>query len=188
MNCKQPLGALTVGQAPPYPMLWQKPVAGVPTRTRENRQRVLVAYTLRIAETDGYGLRPNLPYALLNPSPPRGEGNRSVGMRAAVGVRGCLQFVLYTVANAACLLPPPRPSPTGEGVVWWATAERSPQRGGVELQTAPRRFNGGASPTLPDAVAETRRRRTDTHAGKPTARACGTHATDCRNGRLRTSS
>ena len=36
--------------------------------------------------------------------------------------RGCLQFVLYTVANAACLLPPPRPSPTGEGVVWWATA------------------------------------------------------------------
>ena len=186
MNCKQPL-ALTVGQAPPYPMLWQKPVAGVPTRTRENRQRVPVAHTLRIAETGGYGLRPNRPYALLNPSPPHGEGNRSVGMRAAVGVRGCLQFVLYTVANAACLLPPPRPSPTGEGVVWWATAERSPQRGGVELQTASS-FNGGASPTLPDAVAETRRRRTDTHAGKPTARACGTHATDCRNGRLRTSS
>ena len=40
-----------------------------------------------------------------------------VGMRAAVGVRGCLQFVLYTVANAACLLPPPLPSPTGEGAV-----------------------------------------------------------------------
>ena len=67
MNCKQPL-ALTVGQAPPYPMLRQKPVvacvAAQPTRTRENRQRVLVAYTLRVAETGGYGLRPNLPYAL----------------------------------------------------------------------------------------------------------------------------
>ena len=53
------------------------------------------------------------------------------------GARGG-QFVLYAVANAACLLPPPRPSPTGDGVVWRATAGRSPQRGGFELQTAPR--------------------------------------------------
>ena len=38
MNCKQPL-ALTVGQAPPYPMLRQKPVvacvAAQPTRTQK---------------------------------------------------------------------------------------------------------------------------------------------------------
>ena len=44
------------------------------------------------------------------------------------GIRRLLEFVS---------LPPPRPSPTGEGVVWWAAAERSPQRGWFELQTAP---------------------------------------------------
>ena len=67
------LGALTVGQAPPYPMLRQKPVvacvAAQPTHTRENRRRVPMAYTLRIAETGGYGLRPNRPYALLKRNP-----------------------------------------------------------------------------------------------------------------------
>ena len=62
-------------------------VAAQPTRTRENRRRVRVCgHTLRVAETGGYGLRPNRPYALLNPSPPHGGGNRSVGMRTAVGV------------------------------------------------------------------------------------------------------
>ena len=72
-----------------------------------------------------------------------------------------MQFVLYTVANAACLLPPPRPSPTGEGGVWWATAERSPQRGGSELQTAPSIDTSGftvplcLTASLPDTVMDT---------------------------------
>ena len=64
------LGALTVGQAPPYPMLRQKPVAGVAdTHAGKPAARVCLWHTLRIAETGGYGLRPNRPYVLLKRNP-----------------------------------------------------------------------------------------------------------------------
>ena len=45
-----------------------------------------------------------------------------------------------TVANADGLLPPPRPSPTGEGAVWWFYALLLPYLFGMVHQSAPVSF------------------------------------------------
>ena len=115
MNCKQPL-ALTVGQAPPYPMLWQKPVAGVPTRTRENRQRVCACgtpYGLPKRAVTDFVL--TAPTHYLTPVLPTGKGiDRLVcGQRLVLGAV-CNSFCIPSLTRLVCC-PHPDPPPRGRG-------------------------------------------------------------------------